>query len=87
MPMTNDERRVYNVQYYQNNKKRISDILLKKVECPFCSREIAYSSLQRHQTTPLCLRRRGATEADKVNMEKLQAQIEKLTQEVNALKA
>ena len=87
MPMTIEERRTYNEKYYLNNKKRIADMLLKKVVCPFCNRYVAHSSLQRHQTSQLCMRRRGTLDADKVSMEILRAQIEKLVQEVKELKA
>ena len=84
--MTIEERRVYNEQYYLANKKRIADMLLKKVECPFCNRNVAHSSLQRHQTTQLCIKRRDAAYTDKASMEKLQAQIDKLMEDLIALK-
>ena len=84
MPMSIEERKAYNKSYDTNNKKRITDMLLKKVECPLCSREITYSNLQRHQTTPLCIRHRknNPTEIDI-----LKQQVEKLSEEIKQLKS
>jgi len=81
--MSIEERKAYNKSYYTNNKKRITDMLLKKVECPLCSREITYN-LQRHQTTPLCIRHRknNPTEIDI-----LKQQVEKLSEEIKQLKS
>jgi len=84
MPMSIEERRAYNESYYTNNKKRISDMLLKKVECPLCSRQLTYSNLQRHQTTPLCMRHRKNNPTE---MDILKLQIEKLTHDMNLLKS
>ena len=84
MPMSIEERQAYNKSYYTNNKKRITDMLLKKVECPLCSREITYSNLQRHQTTPLCMRHRKNNPTE---MDILKLQIEKLTHDMNLLKS
>ena len=82
--MTPEERKAYNEQYYTSNKKRIADMLLKKVECPLCNRSITYSNLPRHQTTPLCLRHRKNNPTE---IEILKQQIDKLTQEMNLLKS
>jgi hypothetical protein len=86
MPMTVEERRIYNEKYYIKHKKRIADMLLTKVTCPLCNRNVAHSSLQRHQTTQLCIRRRDAVNTDKASMENLQAQIDKLMEELLELK-
>jgi len=82
--MTPEERKAYNEQYYTSNKKRIAEMLLKKVECPLCNRSITYSNLPRHQTTPLCLRHRKNNPSE---IEMLKQQIDKLTQEMNLLKS
>ena len=84
MPMSIEERKAYNKSYYTNNKKRISDMLLKKVECPLCSRQLTYSNLQRHQTTPLCMHHRKNNPTE---MDILKLQIEKLTHDMNLLKS
>jgi hypothetical protein len=83
--MDTEQRKLYNQQYYSTHKKRISEMLLKKVECPLCNRTITHANLQRHQTTPLCLRNRGKD--DKSELEQMKQQINKLTQEMNQLKA
>ena len=82
--MTPEERKTYNEQYYTSNKKRIAEMLLKKVECPLCNRSITYSNLPRHQTTPLCIRHRKNNPTE---MDILKLQIEKLTNEMNLLKS
>jgi len=82
--MDSEQRKLYNEQYYKTHKKRISEMLLKKVECPLCNRIISYSNLQRHQTTPLCLKHR---KKDKSDLELIKEQVDKLTQELNQLKA
>ena len=84
MPMSIEERKKYNESYYTDNKKRILDMLSKKIECPLCSREITYSNLQRHQTTPLCMRHRknNPTEIDT-----LKQQVEKLSEEIKQHKS
>ena len=84
MPMSIEERKKYNESYYTNNKKRILDFLLKKIECPLCNRSITYSNLQRHQTTPLCMRHRKNNPTE---MDILKLQIEKLTHDMNLLKS
>lgn len=82
--MDSDQRKLYNEQYYKTHKKRISDMLLKKVECPLCNRVITYSNLQRHQTTPLCLKNRLK---DKSELEQIKQQLNKLTLDFNQLKS
>jgi hypothetical protein len=82
--MDTTQRKLYNEQYYKTHKKRISDMLLKKVECPLCNRVISYSNLQRHQTTPLCLKHRTN---DKSELEEIRKQLNKLTLDINQLKS
>jgi hypothetical protein len=82
--MDSEQRKLYNQQYYNTHKKRISDMLLKKVDCPLCNRVISYSNLQRHQTTPLCLKNRTK---DSSELELIKQQLNKLTLDFNQLKA
>ena len=82
--MNSTDRKIYNEKYYATNKKRIADMLLKKVECPFCCRQVAYANLLRHQTTPLCHRNRKHNPTE---IQILKEQVEKLTQEMNLLKS
>ena len=49
------ERREYNRQYYQKNKKRILASVLKKVECPDCKRKVNSQYLRRHQMSSRCV--------------------------------
>ena len=82
--MDSEQRKLYNEQYYKTHKKRISDMLLKKVECPLCNRTVSYANLQRHQTTPLCLKHRTK---DKSELELIKQQLSKLTLDFMQLKA
>jgi hypothetical protein len=82
--MSIEDRKIYNEKYYATNKKRITDMLSKKTECPLCHRQISHSNLQRHQTTPLCIRNRKNSLSE---IDILRQQIDKLTQEMNTLKS
>lgn len=82
--MDSEQRKLYNEQYYKTHKKRISDMLLKKVECPLCYRTVSYSNLQRHRTTSLCMKHRTK---DKSELELIKQQLNKLTSDLNQLKA
>jgi len=81
--MSIEERKAYNKSYYTNNKKRITDMLLKKVECKLCSREITYTNLQRHRITSLCINNRKSNLTD---IDILKQQVEKLSEEIKQLK-
>ncbi len=52
--MDNEQRKLYNQQYYQNNKDRILTKLTSKVNCEFCNRTVSFCNLQKHYVLPNC---------------------------------
>ena len=82
--MNTEQRKEYNKKYYADNKQRIVDLMLKKLECPHCKHPISHSNLNRHQTSPICLRRRSKIPTD---IETLKEQVEKLIIEVQEMKS
>ena len=78
--MTPEERKTYNETYYAGNKQRITEMLLKKEECPHCGRSVAHTKFEIHKTTQLCIRRRKDSQAD---IKTVQNQLDRLTTELN----
>ncbi len=52
--MDNEQRKLYNQQYYQNNKNKILEKLTSKVNCEFCNRTVSFANLQKHYILPIC---------------------------------
>ena len=52
--MDNEQRKLCNKQYYENNKDRILTKLTSKVNCEFCNRQVSFSNLQKHYVLPIC---------------------------------
>ncbi len=52
--MDNEQRKLYNKQYYENNKDRILTKLTSKVNCEFCNRQVSFANLQKHYVLPIC---------------------------------
>ncbi len=52
--MDNEQRKLYNQEYYQNNKNKILEKLKTKVNCEFCNRTVSFSNLQKHYVLPIC---------------------------------
>jgi len=81
--MTPEDRKIYNEKYYSDNKKRIADMLLVKVECPLCSRSVAHQNIERHKLTKLCTSRRKAGGVS--DLETIRKQISDLTAQLATL--
>jgi len=47
--------REYQKQYYQNNKEKILNDRLQKMECPYCLQLISKTRLNKHQTSTRCM--------------------------------
>ena len=56
MPMTSEQRKLYNEKYYAEHKKNIAEKLLIKVECPNCGKCISKANLERHKSGLSCLK-------------------------------
>ena len=54
--MDQENRKLYNKQYYENNKDKILEKLTSKVNCEFCNRQVSYENLNKHYTLPICER-------------------------------
>ena len=84
MTMTPEERKIYNEKYYAENKKRIAVLLLTKIECPLCSKQISKSNLERHKIGNSCLRNQPSKTTEISDMKE---QIERLSNELKELKS
>ena len=49
MPMSIEDRKIYNEKYYAEHKKDITEKLLIKIECPNCGKFISKANLERHK--------------------------------------
>jgi hypothetical protein len=84
MPYTEDERREYNKKYYTENKKRIADMLLTKIQCPHCNKMITKSNLERHTQSDICARRKEKlNQHSTADLNDLQKQIDELKSLIN----
>ncbi len=52
--MDNEQRKLYNQEYYQKNKDKILTKLTSKVNCEFCNRQVSFANLQKHYVLPIC---------------------------------
>ena len=52
--MDNEQRKLYNQEYYQKNKDKILTKLTSKVKCEFCDRQVSFANLQKHYVLPIC---------------------------------
>lgn len=82
--MTPEDRKLYNEKYYTENKKRISEMLLAKIECPTCCKLITKANLERHKLGRSC--EKNASKK-KTQLEEMKEQIELLSNEIKELKA
>ena len=83
MPMSIEERKIYNEKYYAEHKKNITEKLLVKVECPNCGKYITKANLERHKTGKSCLKNASKQQSQLQNM---QTEIERLSNEIKELK-
>jgi hypothetical protein len=49
-----EQRKLYNQQYYENNKEILKSKYTAKVECPNCSKVISKSRLHNHIKEGVC---------------------------------
>ena len=83
MPMSIEERKIYNEKYYAEHKKDITEKLLVKVECPNCSKCITKANLERHKTGKSCLKNASKQQSQ---IKDMQTEIERLSNEIKELK-
>ena len=76
MPMSQEERKIYNEKYYNDNKKTINEKLLTKVECNLCHKCIGKVNLERHKLGQSCQKNANKTRSE---FDELKEQVAKLT--------
>jgi TolA-binding protein len=83
MPMSIEERKIYNEKYYAEHKKDITEKLLIKIECPNCSKLISKANLERHKIGNSCLKNALKQQSQ---IKDMQTEIERLSNEIKELK-
>ena len=83
MPMSIEERKIYNEKYYAEHKKNITEKLLVKLECPNCSKLISKANLERHKVGNSCLKNASK---QKSQLQDMKNEIERLSNEIKELK-
>ena len=83
MPMSIEERKIYNEKYYAEHKKNITEKLLIKIECPNCSKLISKANLERHKIGNSCLKNALKQQSQ---IKDMQTEIERLSNEIKQLK-
>jgi TolA-binding protein len=83
MPMSIEERKIYNEKYYAEHKKNITEKLLIKIECPNCSKLISKANLERHKIGNSCLKNALKQQSQ---IKDMQTEIERLSNEIKELK-
>jgi reverse gyrase len=83
MPMSIEERKIYNEKYYAEHKKDITEKLLIKIECPNCSKLISKANLERHKIGNSCLKNASKQQSQ---LQDMKSEIERLSNELKELK-
>ena len=83
MPMSVEDRKIYNEKYYAEHKKDITEKLLVKLECPNCSKLISKANLERHKIGNSCLKNASKQQSQFQDMKN---EIERLSNEIKELK-
>ena len=83
MPMSIEERKIYNENYYAEHKKNITEKLLVKLECPNCSKLISKANLERHKIGNSCLKNASKQQSQ---LQDMKSEIERLSNEIKELK-
>jgi hypothetical protein len=87
MTYSTEERKAYNEKYYADNKQRIAEMLLAKVECPECKKMHSRANLNRHINNKICQRRKQQAMNTPNEMQELRKMVEDLSLKVNSLNA
>ena len=83
MPMSVEDRKIYNEKYYAEHKKNITEKLLIKIECPNCGKLISKANLERHKIGNSCLKNASKQQSQ---IKDMQTEIERLSNEIKELK-
>jgi len=85
MTYSTEERKAYNEKYYADNKQRIAEMLLAKVECPGCKKMHSKANLRRHINSKICVKRQQSVSAASSEIQELRDIINDLSSKVNSL--
>ena len=55
--MNPEQRKLYNMAYYESNKPKIIEKACAKVVCQYCQRSIIKNNVARHQLSDICHRK------------------------------
>ncbi len=83
MPMSIEDRKIYNEKYYAEHKKDITEKLLIKIECPNCGKSITKANLERHKIGRSCQKNASKQHSQ---LEDMKNEIERLSNEIKELK-
>ena len=84
MPMSIEERRIYNEKYYAEHKKDITEKLLAKIECPNCGKFISKANLERHKLGRSCEKNASKQHSQ---LQDIKNEIERLSNEIKEMKS
>ncbi len=84
MPMSIEERRIYNEKYYAEHKKDITEKLLAKIECPNCGKFISKANLERHKIGRACEKNASKQHSQ---LQDIKNEIERLSNEIKEMKS
>ena len=74
------EKKEYHKNYYAENKQKITDRMLEKVECDVCKKHVTRCNLPKHQRTVKCKKHteRKQTDANAAKIDSLLALVQQL---------
>ena len=84
MPMSVEDRKIYNEKYYAEHKKDITEKLLVKIECPNCGKCITKANLERHKIGRSCEKNASKQQSQ---LQDMKTEIERLSNELKELKS
>ena len=83
MPMSIEQRQMYNEKYYAEHKKDIKEKMLAKIECPNCGKCISKANLERHKIGRACEKNASKQQS---HIHEMMKEIERLSNEIKELK-
>ena len=84
MPMSIEDRKIYNEKYYAEHKKDITEKLLVKIECPNCGKCITKAYLERHKIGRSCEKNASKQQSQ---LQDMKNEIERLSNEIKDMKS
>lgn len=73
--MNPEERKLYNMAYYEANKEKIIEKGCTKVVCKFCNRSVIKNNMMKHQRSAICSRKQDALIQETRRLKELNEQL------------